>query len=42
MGKAIYGNYLKEKRRYLAFLMLVIGLGGSDLRPFSLCFRGSD
>ena len=42
MGKAIYENYLKEKRRYLAFLVLVIGLGDRDLRPFSLCFRGSD
>ena len=27
MGKAIYENYLKEKRIQLAFLVLVIGLG---------------
>ena len=36
MGKAIYENYLKEKRRYLAFLVLVIGLGVaiSGLSPY--------
>ena len=36
MGKAIYENYLKEKRRYLAFLVLVTGLGVSisGLSPY--------
>ncbi len=36
MGKAIYENYLKEKRIQLAFLVLVIGLGVaiSGLSPY--------
>lgn len=36
MGKAIYENYLKEKRGYLAFLVLIIGLGVaiSGLSPY--------
>lgn len=36
MGKAIYENYLKEKRGYLALLVLIIGLGVaiSGLSPY--------